>query len=356
MEENCVHSYGSSSTMMNTGKIPQNIISSLQSFPIGSMALKRSNTNSHHKNKNKIKLKGIFCNVETCGERFATVELLELHRKIHEGVKPFICDVCRKVCQTESKLFAHKSSHANDGIRPICIICNRSFSSQSALNKHKKILHKPKPYTCPDCKAGFEKHQYMIIHAKREHGIENLKKCEENKTDPLIVVDKIDVTEDLSSSSSISANINVETITGKILEKTSDTPSNIENSRRISETVKFLCQMCTSTFPSQAYLEQHMSVHISEKKETHNPMENLSHPVNHMSVRPLNPHSVSRNNLKASAQDGFVNYAISDSYSQHVASNRIHNDPASFTFVSHHISHSVGISSLSDRNQTPYWT
>ncbi|KAG7161023.1 Zinc finger protein 74-like [Homarus americanus] len=112
------------------------------------------------------------CCMPECAEKFNSREHLETHMKLHLGVKPFTCDVCGKVCQTESKLKTHQASHANDGFKPKCDICERSFSSRSALNKHKKMLHKPKPHVCLHCNSGFEERKYMVIHAKRAHDVD----------------------------------------------------------------------------------------------------------------------------------------------------------------------------------------
>lgn len=237
--------------------------------------------------KHRTKSLHFTCTVVNCGEKFSTNEQLDTHMKLHIGVKPFTCEICGKVCQTESKLKAHQASHASDGIKPVCEICERNFSSRSALNKHRKMLHKPKPHICPHCNSGFEERKYMIIHAKRAH----------DANVPLVV-------EEVQSTSSLGFDVNnfdTDSVSNecKDLYKTNYSlpveanPVHVSTHSNNSHDVQkdhslhnqtdtamltkkadsntqgvcapITCELCTSTFPSMAYLEQHMAVHLDEK-------------------------------------------------------------------------------------------
>ncbi|XP_066940630.1 zinc finger protein 677-like [Macrobrachium rosenbergii] len=219
------------------------------------------------------------CHVAECGEKFFNSHGLDTHLKLHLGVKPFTCNLCGKVCQTESKLKAHQASHANDGVKPVCDICERSFSSRSSLNKHKKMLHKPKPHICPECQSGFEERRYMAIHAKQAHNLDiplessinNSFSCVANCSTDLKSVSSLD------GSSKGCFKDNMDGNTSAQVNALSGNPNNlnekplepiVESSVMIRRDASINCDFCTSTFPSVAYLEQHMAVHMNEKTFT----------------------------------------------------------------------------------------
>lgn len=238
--------------------------------------------------KHRTKSLHFTCTVVSCGEKFSTNEQLDTHMKLHVGVKPFTCEVCGKVCQTESKLKAHQASHATDGIKPVCDICERNFSSRSALNKHKKMLHKPKPHICPHCNSGFEERKYMIIHAKRAHDVDVPHEEMQSTSSITFDVSNFEATAGSNECKDLykgNYSIPVETNT---VHDTSMSNSSVEtqkdhtlpsqtnnaalakkgesNSHAVCATIA--CELCTSTFPSLAYLEQHMAVHVGEKNFT----------------------------------------------------------------------------------------
>ncbi|XP_042236097.1 zinc finger protein 300-like [Homarus americanus] len=226
------------------------------------------------------------CCMPECAEKFNSREHLETHMKLHLGVKPFTCDVCGKVCQTESKLKTHQASHANDGFKPKCDICERSFSSRSALNKHKKMLHKPKPHVCLHCNSGFEERKYMVIHAKRAHDVDLPLEVKELQPPTSAVNFEVN-----NFNSSTSANdcknffkgsfcepitVNLQTLSAPPnqsfdppKEHSQSDSTMLQKKTDISGApavcVPINCELCTSTFPSMAYLEQHMAVHLGEK-------------------------------------------------------------------------------------------
>ncbi|XP_069178456.1 zinc finger protein 678 [Procambarus clarkii] len=239
--------------------------------------------------KSRSKTLQFICSIPECAEKFNCQENLETHRKLHLGVKPFTCDVCGKVCQTESKLKNHQASHANDGIKPKCDICERSFSSRSALNKHKKMLHKHKPHVCPHCHSGFEKRRYMVVHAKRAHNADlplEMKESESPVSAENFEMNNLDSNPNLSDckhfyKENYSLPINEDPLTHStapnnsldpLVEHAQPTQSDLSLVQKktnvpgaFSVCAPISCEFCTSTFPSIAYLEQHMEVHLGEK-------------------------------------------------------------------------------------------
>ncbi|KAK8402069.1 hypothetical protein O3P69_001277 [Scylla paramamosain] len=241
--------------------------------------------------KKRSKSKSYFiCAVHECKEKFSCRENLETHMKLHQVIKPFSCNTCGKVCRTERRLNIHQERHAYDGDKCKCDICERSFSSRSALKKHKLRIHRPLPHICPYCQAGFEAHRYMVIHAKRAHDKDPTEASENEhsllqlnfESSDYFTQDVDDGKNSLKSSyvsSSVDGRNNDDD--GNLLTQSTsaassplecqkeqklsgcDTSSVGKTAEVVSPTIT--CEMCTSTFPSLSYLEQHMAVHINEK-------------------------------------------------------------------------------------------
>ncbi|XP_068236480.1 putative zinc finger protein 66 [Palaemon carinicauda] len=259
------------------------------------------------------------CHVVNCGEKFLNSQGLDTHLKLHLGVKPFMCNFCGKVCKTESKLKTHLASHANDDVKHVCDICERRFSSRSSLSKHKKMIHKPKPHICPECQCGFEERKYMAIHAKQAHDLEidseccnddfllttadcstdskgtssgdgNSKSFLEESVDPLAIGDG-DISTRETALPSISHN---QQDSHNIQEKPLEPIVELTVVNRRDASIN--CEFCTSTFPSVAYLEQHMAVHVHDRtiacQHCSARYDNLEDLANHLKVHGIeNEHS-----------------------------------------------------------------
>lgn len=229
------------------------------------------------------------CAVHECKEKFSSRENLETHMKLHQVIKPFTCNTCGKVCKTERRLNIHQERHAFDGEKCKCDICERSFSSSSSLKKHKLRIHRPLPHICPYCQAGFEEHRYMAIHAKRAHDKDPAEATEDEhsilqlnfESSDLFTQDVDDGKSSLRSSYISSNDDGSNDDDGNLLaQSTSAASSSVARQKEqklsgcdassgektaVVVTPTITCGMCTSTFPSLSYLEQHMAVHINEK-------------------------------------------------------------------------------------------
>ena len=91
-----------------------------------------------------------------CGKTFYYKKELENHiLHIHEGKRDFICDSCGKAFVNERGLQLHTKIH--EGIRHICEICAASFAGKEALRKHSFQVHSGlgKKYPCKRCSEVF---------------------------------------------------------------------------------------------------------------------------------------------------------------------------------------------------------
>ncbi|KAG0730406.1 Zinc finger protein 62 [Chionoecetes opilio] len=267
------------------------------------------------RNKKRPKSRTYFvCTVLECKEKFSCAENLETHMKLHQVIKPFACNICGKVCRTESRLAIHQARHATDGEKCKCDICERNFSSRSALKKHKLRIHRPLPHICPYCQSGFEKHQYMLIHAKRAHENESLPEASEDKQSMLKInfesnefysqqgaddgknyfKTNYDANEDENQPSQSAPAPSSPYEYQKEQKVAGCNTNNVEKTAVVSPSIT--CEMCTSTFPSLSYLKQHVAVHINEKNLTcqHCKMRFTNHQLlsNHLKLHNFEPEPI----------------------------------------------------------------
>nr|XP_046181975.1 uncharacterized protein LOC124012424 isoform X1 [Oncorhynchus gorbuscha] len=74
----------------------------------------------------------------TCGKRFAEVNYVKKHQRVHTGVKPFSCTQCHMRFAQAGDLRRHQRVHT--GEKPYsCTQCEKRFSRQYQLNVHLKV-------------------------------------------------------------------------------------------------------------------------------------------------------------------------------------------------------------------------
>ncbi|CAL8074966.1 unnamed protein product [Orchesella dallaii] len=78
-----------------------------------------------------------------CGKTFVSANTLKIHKKIHTGIKPFVCNFyqCGRAFVTKSTLESHLRTHT--GEKPYqCNYCASSFTTSSAKYRHERHVHK----------------------------------------------------------------------------------------------------------------------------------------------------------------------------------------------------------------------
>ena len=88
----------------------------------------------HMESSNKQKVE-----CSTCGKKVSDKSCLVRHQKlIHEGSRPFPCNVCSKVFAIKSMLKSHLKEHIE---RNICPLCPKEFKQKNDLDKHRRNVH-----------------------------------------------------------------------------------------------------------------------------------------------------------------------------------------------------------------------
>ncbi|XP_055389144.1 zinc finger protein 852-like [Condylostylus longicornis] len=100
------------------------------------------------------------CKCETCGKRFSNNSNLLEHRKLHWPAEKkeanfFKCPHCDARYPRKGKMLIHvRTKHLKE--RPfVCQICNKEFSSNHHLVRHKRNIHDKNESTCPICQKQF---------------------------------------------------------------------------------------------------------------------------------------------------------------------------------------------------------
>lgn len=117
--------------------------------------------------------KGTICQV--CGK---LVKGIQTHMLIHEGIKKFQCEYCKKSFIQSGQLKRHVNSHLN--IRNYsCSQCGKTFVDPSSVTKH-LVVHKNKderPFVCSLCGSQFSRLS-ALRHHEKTHRQERNHKCE----------------------------------------------------------------------------------------------------------------------------------------------------------------------------------
>ncbi|XP_038213538.1 uncharacterized protein LOC119833552 isoform X2 [Zerene cesonia] len=107
---------------------------------------------------------------DDCGKRFYTATTLKIHRRMHEGAKPFSCDVCGQHFRQSGDLKYHKTSKHSDVKQFKCEYCGKEFARRYSLNLHRRIHTGERNYKCDFCAKTFRAASYRQIHMRVHTG------------------------------------------------------------------------------------------------------------------------------------------------------------------------------------------
>eukprot|EP00063_Salmo_salar_P089925 XP_014064760.1 PREDICTED: zinc finger protein 287-like [Salmo salar] len=104
-----------------------------------------------------------------CNKGFSCPQKVEIHQRVHTGVKPFSCSQCHMRFAQACNLKRHQRVHT--GMKPFsCSQCHMHFSHSSSLKRHQTVHTGEKSYSCPQCKKRFSHQHQLKMHLKVHMG------------------------------------------------------------------------------------------------------------------------------------------------------------------------------------------
>lgn len=136
------------------------------------------------------------CNIKNCNKMYISLYRLNIHKRTHEGEKPFNCHICSKKfnekgnlkihlrihtqekpykcefngCMANFRTYGHLKDHFSTHVdirRYKCDYCGVSFSRKWTLKKHTYTHTGEKPFSCHLCFKKFSDKSNLTTHIKR---------------------------------------------------------------------------------------------------------------------------------------------------------------------------------------------
>ena len=123
------------------------------------------------------------CPIENCKKFFNNQYRLDIHLMIHQGIKPYECDLCGKCFTEQGTLRSHLVTHSK--LKPFkCDLCTYKCKTNPQLKNHYKKHHNDiYYYKCEKCYLKFSK-KAELKHHLNEHHIWSLTQEREYLTSP----------------------------------------------------------------------------------------------------------------------------------------------------------------------------
>ncbi|XP_045073377.1 zinc finger protein with KRAB and SCAN domains 8-like isoform X1 [Coregonus clupeaformis] len=100
-----------------------------------------------------------------CNKGFSCPQKVEIHQRVHTGIKPFSCTQCHMRFAEAGNLKRHQRVHT--GEKPFsCTQCQMCFTQACHLKRHQRVHTGEKPYSCPRCHMRFAQAGNLKMHLK----------------------------------------------------------------------------------------------------------------------------------------------------------------------------------------------
>ncbi|XP_055850019.1 zinc finger protein 845-like isoform X2 [Episyrphus balteatus] len=105
-----------------------------------------------------------------CGKHFKTDSTLYAHRKTHSKEAPHKCFDCGKGFKFKHHLDSHALQHKTTKEKTFeCSFCHKKFAALNNLTKHRKIHDNTSDFACHICGVKMMQKRYLKDHMKRVH-------------------------------------------------------------------------------------------------------------------------------------------------------------------------------------------
>ena len=109
-----------------------------------------------------------------CGKMHRNEDHLEKHIMVeHEGIKPYLCDICGYDTKLKVKMDLHMATKHNEDkiLSYVCEVCDYKCSNQLHLRAHLQIVHLEglTPFECGVCQYQCRKRASVVKHMKIVH-------------------------------------------------------------------------------------------------------------------------------------------------------------------------------------------
>ncbi|XP_060068554.1 zinc finger protein Xfin-like [Ylistrum balloti] len=205
---------------------------------------------------------------EFCGKVFRLPHMMERHKVVHTGEKPFQCHFCNKTFSFRTSYKAHLNSHP-EYMPYKCAVCDTQFQMEKDFIDHRAQCRGGQngvefPFQCEVCKRVFRSTRSLRTHLDRKHQMEKHSQLPGSMRHYCQICQKGYFYKDSLTRHMYSAHRErkEESVIDEniIIEETSAPQE--ENKDILNSTYK--CELCGSEFNLLEQLNEHVDTHHSD--------------------------------------------------------------------------------------------